>query len=475
MLSDDDSGESNLMHFPAHDEASLHKMMQQCIMKATDDALLHNSATTAEPSSYIKHWAHKHQLTLRNKNSKTLTLDLNHKLEDTELLICDGCAKPISLVDEIFYECKSCNFFLHRSCALFPEKMEHHLAGNQVDDISLVREFNELGPHFNPEGLTHGAPEDEVRHAGDLPEDEVRHAGVAETTIVETQIPFIGPNVVIGRALVVHELEDDLGKGGHELSLSTGNAGGRVTCVCRAALNLAQALEYCTMKGPALYHDLNAYRIVFDDDKSVAVVFGLGLMGDCDLDDNGMQLAQPLPIEVDISFDIVPKIRSSVPMPEARRTTQLPPEPVVEWPIIGHLHHLFGAMADKVGPIFMLQLGGHKYCSDKTNRLDKSVWSKIHIRTREDDQLHSWKTESSRGDVYPIYVSPEAAIFTIYLGKRVVQDEGVFFVEFTLVSDGSIGTTLVYPETTCGTNIRQVCSCSVTSMTKEQSWALDNV
>lgn len=24
------------------------------------------------------------------------------------------------------------------------------------------------GPHFNPKGLTHGAPEDEVRHAGDL-------------------------------------------------------------------------------------------------------------------------------------------------------------------------------------------------------------------------------------------------------------------------------------------------------------------
>jgi len=24
------------------------------------------------------------------------------------------------------------------------------------------------GPHFNPNNLTHGAPEDEVRHAGDL-------------------------------------------------------------------------------------------------------------------------------------------------------------------------------------------------------------------------------------------------------------------------------------------------------------------
>lgn len=33
----------------------------------------------------------------------------------------------------------------------------------------------------------------------------------------------------------------------------------------RVALHLAQALEYCTSKGRALYHDLNAYRVVFDD------------------------------------------------------------------------------------------------------------------------------------------------------------------------------------------------------------------
>ncbi|EYU23481.1 hypothetical protein ABFS82_01G073700 [Erythranthe guttata] len=34
----------------------------------------------------------------------------------------------------------------------------------------------------------------------------------------------------------------------------------------RVALYIAEALEYCTSKGRALYHDLNAYRIVFDYD-----------------------------------------------------------------------------------------------------------------------------------------------------------------------------------------------------------------
>ncbi|XP_030958514.1 superoxide dismutase [Cu-Zn], chloroplastic [Quercus lobata] len=86
------------------------------------------------------------------------------------------------------------------------------------------------GAHFNPNNLTHGAPEDEVRHAGDLGNIVANADGVAEATIVDKQIPLTGPNAVVGRALVVHELEDDLGKGGHELSLTTGNAGGRLAC-----------------------------------------------------------------------------------------------------------------------------------------------------------------------------------------------------------------------------------------------------
>ncbi|KAF8049231.1 hypothetical protein N665_2269s0004 [Sinapis alba] len=86
------------------------------------------------------------------------------------------------------------------------------------------------GPHFNPKNMTHGAPQDEIRHAGDLGNIIANADGVAETTLEDNQIPLTGPNSVVGRAFVVHELKDDLGKGGHELSLTTGNAGGRLAC-----------------------------------------------------------------------------------------------------------------------------------------------------------------------------------------------------------------------------------------------------
>ncbi|KAL0414647.1 UNVERIFIED_CONTAM: Superoxide dismutase [Cu-Zn] [Sesamum radiatum] len=86
------------------------------------------------------------------------------------------------------------------------------------------------GPHFNPAGKEHGAPEDEVRHAGDLGNIKVGEDGSAHFEIVDKQIPLAGPHSIIGRAVVVHGDPDDLGKGGHELSKTTGNAGGRVAC-----------------------------------------------------------------------------------------------------------------------------------------------------------------------------------------------------------------------------------------------------
>ena len=62
------------------------------------------------------------------------------------------------------------------------------------------------GPHFNPAGKTHGAPGDEERHAGDLGNITAGADGVATIDITDAQIPIGGPNSIIGRAVVCHEL-----------------------------------------------------------------------------------------------------------------------------------------------------------------------------------------------------------------------------------------------------------------------------
>ncbi|XP_063234005.1 superoxide dismutase [Cu-Zn] [Bacillus rossius redtenbacheri] len=86
------------------------------------------------------------------------------------------------------------------------------------------------GPHFNPHGKEHGGPGDAERHAGDLGNVEAGGNGVAKVDICDKQISLQGPLSIIGRTLVVHADPDDLGKGGHELSKSTGNAGARLAC-----------------------------------------------------------------------------------------------------------------------------------------------------------------------------------------------------------------------------------------------------
>ncbi|KAG0746143.1 hypothetical protein G6F57_008161 [Rhizopus arrhizus] len=86
------------------------------------------------------------------------------------------------------------------------------------------------GPHYNPHGKTHGAPDADIRHAGDLGNITASSSGEASLNIKDSQVKLIGPYTVIGRTIVVHADEDDLGLGGHELSPTTGNAGDRLAC-----------------------------------------------------------------------------------------------------------------------------------------------------------------------------------------------------------------------------------------------------
>lgn len=69
-----------------------------------------------------------------------------------------------------------------------------------------------------------------MRHAGDLGNIIAGEDGVATVEIKDTQVPLIGENSIIGRSLVVHAKEDDLGKGNNDESLKTGNAGPRLVC-----------------------------------------------------------------------------------------------------------------------------------------------------------------------------------------------------------------------------------------------------
>ena len=102
---------------------------------------------------------------------------------------------------------------------------KHGLAIQCFGDLSLTNGAPKVGPHFNPFGKMHGAPEADERHVGGLGNIEANAEGKAIVKISDRLVKLIGPQSVIGRSLVVAKREDDMGKGGHETSLRTGNAG----------------------------------------------------------------------------------------------------------------------------------------------------------------------------------------------------------------------------------------------------------
>jgi Cu-Zn family superoxide dismutase len=84
--------------------------------------------------------------------------------------------------------------------------------------------------HYNPYNKTHGGPKDARRHVGDLGNIIANDKGVANCEIIDELVQLNGLNSVVGRSVVVHADEDDLGKGGFNDSLTTGHAGARVAC-----------------------------------------------------------------------------------------------------------------------------------------------------------------------------------------------------------------------------------------------------
>ena len=82
------------------------------------------------------------------------------------------------------------------------------------------------GSHYNPNGHPHGNALKDIQtaHAGDLGNIDVKADGTGK---LEAIIPDVslstGAYNVAGRAIILHEKEDDFGQ-------PTGNAGGRIGC-----------------------------------------------------------------------------------------------------------------------------------------------------------------------------------------------------------------------------------------------------
>ncbi|APR82853.1 Superoxide dismutase [Minicystis rosea] len=108
-----------------------------------------------------------------------------------------------------------------------PGKIATHV--HETGDCSSP-DGKSAGGHFNPAHKSHGLPTAAERHLGDLGNIEVKADGTGSTeiTIPGASLKDGDPSSYVGRAIIVHEKQDDGGQ-------PVGNAGGRIGCGVIAA------------------------------------------------------------------------------------------------------------------------------------------------------------------------------------------------------------------------------------------------
>ncbi|KAL4232600.1 Superoxide dismutase [Cu-Zn] [Mactra antiquata] len=89
-----------------------------------------------------------------------------------------------------------------------------------------------MGGHYNPYNATHGSLWHPVgkRHLGDLGNVRQRPNGDINMRIRDFYTVLFGKDTIIGRGVVLHAQEDDLGMNEDKGSKTTGNAGPRLAC-----------------------------------------------------------------------------------------------------------------------------------------------------------------------------------------------------------------------------------------------------
>jgi superoxide dismutase, Cu-Zn family len=126
----------------------------------------------------------------------------------------------------LFTELKNYTKIEVKLSGLPPGKRGFHIheKGNLMDGCKT------LCAHYNPFNTNHGGLNKKDSHVGDLGNLEVDTNGNVDCILKAKKVRLSGEHSVIGRSIVIHDKEDDLGKGGNEESLKTGNAGSRIAC-----------------------------------------------------------------------------------------------------------------------------------------------------------------------------------------------------------------------------------------------------
>jgi len=95
---------------------------------------------------------------------------------------------------------------------------------------NLSQGCESLGSHYNPFGGVHGDLNQPGNHLGDLGNITVNATGRCQTEIIVNYLPLAGPFSIVGRSMVVHSHQDDLGQGNDAESKKTGHSGNRIAC-----------------------------------------------------------------------------------------------------------------------------------------------------------------------------------------------------------------------------------------------------
>lgn len=142
------------------------------------------------------------------------------------------CKKAIAIISQNESNIKGYVTFMHLTdrtmkviCSIYNlQQGKHGFHVHRSGDIS--QECKKVCSHYNPENKKHGGATGVNRHKGDLGNIVANENGICTTELIAA----CSVHEIIGRSIVIHENEDDLGTGSNEESMKTGNAGAKLAC-----------------------------------------------------------------------------------------------------------------------------------------------------------------------------------------------------------------------------------------------------